>query len=170
MVGVAQRNHVVVAGVSARHEEGEIVRFRAGVDEIADLEFTRHLCGQLLGVLRHVRVQINRGGMLQQFVLFPGRLHHIGVTMADANRDDATKRIEVTPPGFVPDVLHLSFHEHERLFVIEKNSRIQKLFAQAQDFVRGRAGVGLRLMMERRQLRCLHREDYSLGANRRPSR
>ena len=76
--------------------------------------------------------------------------------MSDADRDDAAERIEITPAGFVPDVLHFPFHEHERLLVVEKNSRVQEFLAQAQDFVGGWPGVGLRLMIEGWQFRCLH--------------
>ena len=155
MVGVAQRDHVVVAGVGARHEHGEVVRFRAGVDEVADLELARHLRGELLGVLGDVRVQIDRGGMLEELVLLPRRFDDVGMTMPDADGDDAAEGVEVTPAALVPDVLHFAFHEGERLFVVEEDARVQELLAQAVDLVGRRAGVGLRLVVEGRQFRCL---------------
>ena len=58
----------------------------------------------------------------------------VRMTMTDADGDDAAEPVEITPARFVPDILHLSFHEHERLFVIEKNSRVQELFAQREHF------------------------------------
>ena len=127
VIGVAQRDHVVVAGVSARHEQREIVRLRAGVDEVANLQFARHFRRELLRVLGDVRMQINRGRMLQDFVLLLRRRDHVRMTMADADRHDAAERIEITPPVFVPDILHLALHEHERSFVVEENAGIQEL-------------------------------------------
>ena len=67
VIGVAQRDHVVVAGVSPRHEQREIVRLRAGVDEVANLQIARHFRRELLGDTRDVRVQINRRRVLEQF-------------------------------------------------------------------------------------------------------
>ena len=150
MVGIAERNHIVVAGVSMGHEEREVVRLRAGINEVANLQVARHFCGQGLGVLRDVRVQINRGGMLEDLVLALRRRDHVGMTMPDADGDNAAERVEITPPGFVPDVLHFPLHNRERLFVVEKDPGVQEFFAQLQDLFRGRTGVGLRLEIEGR--------------------
>ena len=68
VVRIAQRDHVVVAGVSARHEQGEIIRFRTGIYEITNFQVARHFRRQLLCILSNVRMQINRGGMLENFV------------------------------------------------------------------------------------------------------
>ena len=43
------------------HEERQIVRLGAGVNEIADFQLARHLCGELFRVFCDIRVQINRG-------------------------------------------------------------------------------------------------------------
>ena len=94
--------------------------------------------------------------MLEQFVLPPGRLDDVRVAMSDADRHDTAKRVEITPPLIVPDILHLSFHEHDRFLVVEENSRIQKLLAQAQDLVGGRALVGDGLMLKWRKLKRVH--------------
>ena len=61
MIRVAQRNDVVIAGVSARHQQREIVRFRAGIHEVTNFQVARHFRRQLLRVLSNVRLQVNRG-------------------------------------------------------------------------------------------------------------
>ena len=99
--------------------------------------------------------------MLQRFVLFVGGGDNIRMTMADADRDDSAERIEIAPAGFVPDVLHLPLHDHERLLVVEKNSRIQELLAQLEHFIRRRSGIFLRLMVEWWEFRCLHDGNFS---------
>ena len=126
VISVAQRDDVVVAGVGARHEQGEIVGFRAGVDEIADLEIARHFRRELLSELGDVRVQVNGGGMLQHFVLLVRGGDHVRMAMADADRHDAAEAIEVALAGVVPDILHLALHDHDRLLVIEKNTGVQE--------------------------------------------
>ena len=163
MIRIAQRDHVVVAAVSARHHQREIVRFRTGVDEIADLEIARHFRGELLGIFGDVRMQINRRGMLQRFVLPVRRFDHVRMTMPDAHRHDSRKRIEVTPPGFVEEILHPALDEHDWLFVVEKNSRIEELLAQSQDFIGGRAVVRLRLIIKRWQFWRFHVRRHFVG-------
>ena len=74
VITIAQGDDIEIAGVGARHQQREIVRLGAGIDEVTNLQVARHFGGQLLGVFGDVRVQINRGGMLQRFVLPPGWL------------------------------------------------------------------------------------------------
>ena len=71
------------------------------------------------------------------------------------------KRIEIAPAGFVPDILHLSLHDHERLLVVEKDPGVEELLAQAQHLVGGRAGVGLRLVVEGWKFGCFHKSFWS---------
>ena len=52
--------------------------------------------------------------------------------MPHAHRHDAAETIEIALARFVPDVLHPTFDDHERLFVIEENSRIHELLAKSQ--------------------------------------
>ena len=94
--------------------------------------------------------------MLERFVLLARRLDHVRMTMPDAHRHDSAQRIEISAALFVPEVLHLSFHEHDRLFVVEKNSRVQEFLAQAQDFIGRWAVVFLWLMVEWRKLGKFH--------------
>ena len=156
MIRVAQCDHVVVSGVSARHQEREIVRFRAGIHEVANFQIARHFRRQLLRVLGDVRMKINGGGMLQRLVLLPDNIDNIRMTMPDAHGHNSAKRVEISAAVLVPEVLHFSFHEHDRLFVVEKNSGIQELLAQTQHFVGRRPVVFLRLVTKGRKLWKFH--------------
>ena len=156
VIAVAQRDHVVIAGVGPRHEQGEIVRFRTGINEITYFEIVRHFRRQLARVFGNIGMQINRSRMLQSFVLLPRNIDNVGMTMTDAHRHDAAERVEITPAALVPDILHFSLHQHERLFVVEKNSRIQELLTQTQDFIGGRPVVFLQLVIKGRKLGSFH--------------
>ena len=92
-------------------------------------------------------MQINRGGVLQRFVLLVRRGDDVRMAMADADGDDAAEAVEIAFAGFVPDILHLALHDHDRLLVVEKDAGVQELLAQGEHFLGGRAGVGLRLMV-----------------------
>src|SRR5256885_13147823 len=100
-------------------------------------------------------MQINCGGMLERLVLLPYNIDNIRVTMSHADGDDSAKRVEISAAVLVPEILHFPFHQHDRLFVVGKNSWIQESFAQMQDFISRRAAGFLRFVIERRQLRTL---------------
>src|SRR6185312_12774573 len=55
--------------------------------------------------------------------------------------------------------------EHDGLFVVDEEGRVEEFLAEAKDLFRGGAGVGFRLMIEGGQSRCFHcsckREWYS---------
>ena len=61
--------------------------------------------------------------------------------MPHADGYNPAERVQITPALFVVDVLHLSFHEHERLFVVEKNAWAEDQLAAAEDFFGGWAAV-----------------------------
>src|SRR5438045_9149702 len=86
--------------------------------------------------------------MLERFVLLAHNIDNIGMTMSHAHGHDSAERIEISAALLVPEVLHFSFHEHDRLFVVEKSSRVQEFLAQAQDFIGRRPVVFLRLMLD----------------------
>ena len=67
--------------------------------------------------------------------------------MADADRDDAGKRIQIPPPHLVPHVLHLAFHDHQRIAVVRDDPRRQILVPQGKNFVAGRTVVRRRLVI-----------------------
>ena len=50
MIAVAQRNHIVIAGVKAGHEEREVVGFGTGIDEITDGEIAGEFVGESLAI------------------------------------------------------------------------------------------------------------------------
>src|ERR1700736_6481118 len=94
--------------------------------------------------------------MLQQFVLPIGHLDNARMAMPDTHGHDSTKSVQISAPLFVPDVLHFPFHQHDRLLVVEKNPRVEELFAQPQDFFRGGSVILSWLMIECRKFGCLH--------------
>ncbi len=59
----------------------------------ADLQVPWHPVRQLLGVFRYLVVEIDGGGVLQKVVLLVNSLHHLGMAMAHADRDDAGKSL-----------------------------------------------------------------------------
>src|SRR5262249_47358093 len=103
-----------------------------------------------------VRVEIDRRGMLQHFVLAIRGGDDVRMAMADANGDDSTEAVEVALARVVPDVLHLSLDEHERLLVVEEDSGIQKLLSKREHFIRRRAGIAGGLMCEWSQRNRFH--------------
>src|SRR2546428_3202906 len=109
-------------------------------------------------------MQINCGRMLERLVLLSHNIDNIRVTMSYADSHDSAEGIEISAAVLVPQVLHFPFHEHDRLFVVEKNSRIQELFAQMQDFISRRAAVFLWFVIQWRKLGKFH-VDISADGN-----
>ena len=157
VVGVAQGDDVVVAGVSTRHHQGQIVGFGAGIHEVAGFEVARHFRGQLRGVFGHVRVKIDGGGMLILFALPVAGRDDVRVAMSDADCDDAAESVEVALPFLVPHVLHPALHDHERFFVVEENAGVHELLAQGKHFVGRWSGIRSRLVIARGERGFLHR-------------
>uniref|UniRef100_A0A8W7Q0Y4 Uncharacterized protein n=1 Tax=Anopheles coluzzii TaxID=1518534 RepID=A0A8W7Q0Y4_ANOCL len=54
---LVERDHLVPAGVLAGEPQRQIVRLRAGVDEVADGQVAGHLCRERLGALNELVVQ-----------------------------------------------------------------------------------------------------------------
>src|SRR5580765_7712821 len=96
-------------------------------------------------------MEINRRRMLQRLVLAAYRFKQMRMAMANADGYDSTQTIEVSLTAVIPDVLHLAFHNHQRLFVIEKDAGIEELLAQSEHFFGGRAGVGSGFVGGRRE-------------------
>ena len=69
------------------------------------------MLGKLLTEQSDRRVKIDRRRVLEPADLFAHFRHDLGVTMADRNRDDPGKGVEVALAGFVPDVLHMAFDD-----------------------------------------------------------
>ena len=127
MVGVAEGDHVEIPRISAGHQEREVVRLGAGVDKIADIEIAGEPGRQGSGVEGDVRVQVDRGRVLEGFVLAVRGGHDMRVTMPDAHGDDPAKTIEIPAAFFVEEVLSTAGHDHQRLPVIMVNRRVHEL-------------------------------------------
>ena len=62
---------------------------------------------------------------------------HLVVAVADADRDNAAKEIEVLIAIRIPDVLVLGMVNHQRLLEVVKNGREEKLLVRENDFFFG---------------------------------
>src|SRR5438067_12041299 len=91
VVPISQSNDIVVSRVNTRHEQRQIVCFRARVYEVADFQISGHLRRKFFRVERDVWMQINRRGMLQRFILLVCGTDHVRVTMPDADRHDSAE-------------------------------------------------------------------------------
>lgn len=145
MVAVAEGDHVEIPRAGPRHEEREVVGLGAGVHKIADFEISRHPGSQCPGIPRDVRMQIDRGRVLQGFILAIGRGHDVRVTMPHTHGDDAPEAIQIPSAFFVEEVLPAPGHDHQGLAVIMKKRRIHEFPPELQDLPEGRAGVWRRL-------------------------
>src|SRR5882762_7222143 len=87
-------------------------------------------------------MEIDRRRMLQGLVLAAHGFKNMWMAVADADGHYAAETVEITLAGIVPYILHLAFHNHQRLFVIEKNAGIEELLAQGEDFLCRWTGVG----------------------------
>ena len=155
MIGIAQRDDVLVAGVGPGHEHGDVVGLGARIDEVADFEVARHFSGQGAPELGDIGVKVNGGGVLEGFVLLVRRCQDVRVAVADRDSGDAGERVEVAPALVVSDVLAFAFHDHERLLVEMEQRGVQELLAEAIDFVSRWAGVGLGLVLSGRHVHKL---------------
>ena len=80
-------------------------------------------------------MQIDRGGVLVEFALFGARGNDVRMAVTDANGDDTAEAVEVALALFVPDVLSVAFHDHERLFIIEEDAGVHELLAQHENLL-----------------------------------
>ena len=79
-------------------------------------------------------MEINRCGVLERFVLLVRRRDDVRMTMPHADRANAAEAVQITFPGFIVEVLHLSLDRHERVFVEQENSLIEDRLASRQQF------------------------------------
>src|SRR5436305_10125290 len=106
-------------------------------------------------------MQVSRFRVLQRLILLSHNTINLGITMPGAHGHDSAERVEISAAVLVPEILHFPLHEHDWVFVVEKNSRIQELLAQTQDFIGRRAGIFARLMLEAwKNRRRFHLELY----------
>ncbi len=116
----------------------------AGVGEVGLLEFGAcgEVLGEFFGELADGGVEVDGGGVGECFELFVDFFGDFGVAVADADGDDAAEAVEVLFAGFVPDVLHFSFDDHERVFVEVEEGGVEVFVAEGDGVGLGGAGVG----------------------------
>ena len=86
VIPIAQRDDVVVAGEQPRHHDREIIRLAAAVDEVGDVKALRHLRRELLRQQRKVRMQIDRGRVLERVDLLLIACDDLGMAVAARRR------------------------------------------------------------------------------------
>ena len=146
MIGITQRDRVVVARVQPGHQQREIVGLGTGVEEVTNLQVAGHFRGEFLRKLSNPRLEINGGRMLDGFVLLLGRREHVRMAMTDADRHDTAEAVEITLSRFVPHVLHLPLHDHEGFLVVEEEPGIEVLLPEGENLFGGRTGIRHRLV------------------------
>ncbi len=151
VVGVAEGDHVGVAGVEPRHRDGEIVRLAPRIHEVGDVEPRRHLRRQLLRQHREVRMQVDRRGMLERGHLLGDALHDRRMAVPHRHRDDAGEQVEVPVAGLVVEVLHVSLDDEQRLPVQGEDRRVGELLPHGKHFGTRRSEVRTRHVIHRRQ-------------------
>ena len=80
-------------------------------------------------------MQVNRRRVLEPADLLANLLDDLGVTVADRDRDDPGKGVEVLLACFVPDVLHVPFGDQQGLAIIRDQPRREILPAHGQHLV-----------------------------------
>src|SRR5262249_41164636 len=63
---------------------------------------------------------------------------------------DAGEEVEVTAPGLVVEVLHVTLHDHERLAVVQEGRGVTILPPHREHFLARGTGIGARRMIVRR--------------------
>src|SRR5438876_7684308 len=101
-------------------------------------------------------MQVDRRGVLQNIVSAVRRFDHVRMTMSNTDGHDSAECVEITAPLLVPDILHFSLHQHDWLLVVEKNTWVQKFFAQPQYFIWGGPLIFLGLIIKRWKFGCFH--------------
>jgi hypothetical protein len=142
VVAVAEGEDVVVAGVEAGHEDGEVVGFGAGVDEVDAVEGIREGGGEGFGVFDDGGVEVAGGGVLDEAGLGGEGGGDFGMAVTDGDGADAAEAVEVAAAGFVEEVLHFAFDGHEGVFVEEEDALVEDGFAAGEEVGFGGAGVG----------------------------
>ena len=132
----------MVAGVESGHEDGEVVGFRSGVDEVDAVEGIGEGGGEGFGVFDDGGVKVAGGGVLDEAGLGDEGGGDFGVAVADGDGADAAEAVEVTAAGFVEEVLHFAFDGHEGVFVEEEDALVEDGFAAGEEVGFGGAGVG----------------------------
>ena len=143
-VGVAQRDHVAVAGVGACRHDGHLVGLGAAVREEADLEPAWGDARQELGDLDGDLVQVERARVPGGAHLQGGRLDHLVVRVTHRHGEDAAEEVEVTVPLDVPQPVALGVVHGQRAVAVVQHRALdgQQELALAREQLAGGVRVG----------------------------
>ena len=112
VIGIAQRQHVDVAGELLGHDQGEIDGLGAAVGEMHHpVVALRHAGGEFLGKMGGHRMIEHGGAVLQLLDLLPDRRGDHGMVMTDRDADVHPEEIDVFLAGFIPQVLAVALGE-----------------------------------------------------------
>ena len=124
---------------------------------VDDFEIAGKLGREFLREGADAGIEVDGRRVLERGVLGLGGGDDVWVAVADADGHDAAETIEVAAPGVVPDILHVSLYDHERLAVIEEEAGVEELLALREHLRGGRAGVDLRAVRRGGQRDGFHR-------------
>ena len=123
MIGIAQRQHVNVAGELLGHDQGEIDGFGAAVGEMHHpVVALGHAGGELFGKMGWHRMIKHGGAVLELFDLLPDGCRDGGMVVANRDADVHPQEIEIFLAGFIPEILAVAFGENERGLVGHKGA------------------------------------------------
>ncbi len=88
-------------------------------------------------------MRVERGGVAELVHLRLDRLGDARVGMADADGDDAAEEVEVALPFHVPDMLHLTALERQRIGEVVGDGGVNELLLLAVDLAAVHAGGSL---------------------------
>ncbi len=98
-------------------------------------------------------MQVQRGGVLQNLGLLPDPPNDLGMAVAARDRRDPGEHVEVSPPGFVEEPLHIPLDQHQRIAVEREERRMAIPLPECQHLVAGRAAIAPRPVAARRHPR-----------------
>ena len=140
MVGVAQRDEAVVAGVGARHAHSKVVGFATGVDEVHDRERVGQGRGQIARKLHNRWMQVPRIGV-QSFLLPRGNGCDVWIGVADVSH--VVDQIQIGLARYVVEVGTFTPHNLQRLPEVEAEIASQSHLAFSPDRCGPSVGVGI---------------------------
>ena len=123
VIGIAQRQHVNVAGELLGHDQGEIDGFGAAVGEMHHpVVALGHAGGEFFGKMGGHRMIEHGGAVLELLNLLPDGCGDRGMVVADRDADIHAQEIEIFLAGFVPEILAVALGEDERGLVGHKGA------------------------------------------------
>src|SRR5258708_5397958 len=91
--------------------------------------------------------------------------HDMRVAMPYADSHDAPKAVKIAFAGVIPNILAVALDEHNGLFVIQEDARVEELLAHRQHFIGGRSGVRFGCMATGREGWQLFHLNLNLSLN-----